>query len=416
MAARSTTWDGADPAVLVHQLELHQAELEAQNHELRAMMDELGASNQALTVARDRYRGLYDRSPIPYVTIDRERTIREANRTAEALFGTPRERLIGATLDLFIDELGRRAFRAFVGEVFAAGHARSADLIVTRDGLPADAPAVQVLIDGLTIAAGTGGEQQAVLALVDISARKALENARRKAQDEVLAVVSHDLRGPLNAIVLACDALRSGLPPDELADCVTGIERAATRCTRLIKDLLGVVRIESGALVLDRVWFDLGDLARALLSDYAGAAAAAGCALTLSIGEGRLMLLADRDRVHQIGSNLLANALVHARGTPVELSVADAGDAVVLAVTDQGPGVPLEEQPRVFDRFRQAGRGRMGAGLGLAIVKGLVTAHRGTVGIQSTPGLGARFEVTLPRGGQPPGESPPVTPRQRVTT
>ncbi len=393
----STSWkDDDDPVRLLHALDVHRAELEIQNLELRATLEELAAGNAALTVARDRFRAIYGGAPVPYVTVDPDRAIVECNQAAALLFGTPRERLLGASVDRLIDDFSRRGFRDFVDEVFATGRGRSPDLRVMREDPPADAAPVHVLIDGVVIRSGTDEPPLCVLALVDISARKALETARRKAQDEVLAIVSHDLRGPLNTVVLACDALRSSPGPSEREDYLAQIERAALRSVRLIKDLLGVVHIESGELRLERSRFDLGELAQQLCCDYRQVATNAGCRLTYAVGDGDLAVLADRDRLHQVGANLITNALVHARGAAVEVSAVAVGDGVMFAVTDQGPGIPLEDQPRVFDRFRKAGRARDGAGLGLTIVKGLVAAHGGTITLISSPGQGARFEILLP--------------------
>lgn len=252
------------------QAQAHEAEREHHDVDLRAAIAALDTAHRA----RDRYRTLYERAPVPYVTIDRGRRIVELNPMAEELFGAPREQLIGAPIDRYIEELRRRALRGFVEEVLERGHARSPDLQIERaDGL---GEPVQVMIDGVALPADTDGERQVVLALVDVTLRCAGEAARRRAQDEVLGFVSHDLRGPLNAIVLACDALRAGVAPAEAAECVGAIEKAAHRSMRLIRELLQVVHIESGALTLDRFWFDLGDLARVVCADHAAAAAAAG--------------------------------------------------------------------------------------------------------------------------------------------
>ncbi len=402
METDAPSWPGADPAPPVSTLERHQADVHARNLELRAAVAELAAGNAALTVAHDRYRTLYDRAPVAYATVDQARVVVEANDAAAALFATPRDRLIGAALDLFIDDFSRRGLRAFVAEVFAAGQGRSADLVVIHTDDPAGSPPLHVAIDGVVLRSPTDGEPQCVLALHDVSARRAVESARRRAQDEVLAIVSHDLRGPLNAIVLACDALRAELGAAEREACVAGIERAASRCVRMLKDLLGVVHIESGELALRPGWFDAGELIRSVAGDHQPAAAAAGNPLTVAIGDGDLLVYADRDRLHQAIANLIANALVHARGAPVELGARRGDDVVVLTVADRGPGIPLADQAQVFDRFRQLGRDRGGAGLGLAIARGLVAAQGGTLTLVSAAGDGARFEITLPRHGAPP--------------
>jgi PAS domain S-box-containing protein len=397
MAPNSSPWSSRDPAAVLQALELHEAELQAQNLELQATVAQLTQANVAMVVARTAFRLLYDGAPIAYVTIDRGRTIVDLNDAAIALFGAPRSRLLGGTLDLFIAETDRAELRAFIDEVFASGHARSGDLGVLHAG----GAQTDCLIDGVAARSGADEVTRCVLAFIDISARKLAESARREAQDEVLAVVSHDLRGPLNAIGLACDALSSGLDPDEARECVGAIERAAARCERLIKDLLGVAHIESGQLTLELAPLDVGELARAVCRDYASAAAAVASSLTCEVGPGSVTIEGDHARLHQVLSNLLGNALVHARGTAIEVRVESKDGGVVVAVSDRGPGIALAEQPMMFDRYRQGRRTHGGAGLGLAIVKGLVVAHHGTVRVHSEPGHGARFEVMLPRGRVP---------------
>lgn len=394
---RSATPNGTmvgDPVALLHALEVHQHELEAQNLELQRANEELRGSNDALVIARDRFRALYDLAPTPYVTIDPEGEIIDLNRAAEAILGASRAGLIGRRSDAFIDDLGRARFRAFVHTVFTGGHARCSDVALERG----DQRPVTALIDGVVLREFASDPPRVVLAIVDITARKQAETARRKAQDEVLAIVSHDLRGPLNAIGLACDALASQLTPDEHHEVVAAIERAAARCERLIKDLLGVAHIESGRLKLAVAPFDLRDLVRQVCRDYATTAAAAGAALTVVLEERAATLVADRDRLHQVLSNLIGNALVHARGAAIEISVRTGDDAIVLAVADRGPGIAPAELPLVFERYRQGARHHGGAGLGLAIVKGLAEAHGGTATVTSQLGEGARFEIRLPRG------------------
>jgi PAS domain S-box-containing protein len=372
--------------------------LEAQNDQLRTDNAALVTSNEALVGSRDRFRALYDFAPIPYVTIDAALAIVDVNRAAELMLDTSRDRLLDSRFDRFVVAGSRAGLAAFVASVFATGADRASDLVVTPDG----APPIDVQIDGVVVRDLPDCPLRCVLAIVDITIRKRAELARRQAQDEVLAIVSHDLRGPLNAIGLACDGLAAGLPADEHRECVRAIERAAHRCERLIRDLLGVAHIESGGLTLDLGPMDACALVRAACLELELEAIAAGCALTVTVPDQRLEIRADRDRLHQVLSNLLGNTFVHARGAAVEIRLIARGDDVDFTVSDTGPGIPAPELPRVFDRYRQ-GKGKHhhgGAGLGLAIVKGLVLAHHGTVAVHSEVGHGARFEVTVPVDGE----------------
>jgi len=145
--------------------------------------------------------------------------------------------------------------------------------------------------------------------------------------------------------------------------------------------------------------FDVGELAMQVCNDHRPAVAAAGASVTVAVRGAPLLMVGDRDRLHQVLSNLIGNALVHARGAPIEVTVAARGGDVVITVADDGPGIPADQLPRVFERQWQGREGRGGAGLGLGIVKRVAEAHHGTVAVTSPPGRGARFEVVLPRDG-----------------
>ena len=220
--------------------------------------------------------------------------------------------------------------------------------------------------------------------------------AATRARDEILEIVAHDLRGPLNSIGLACGGLvEEPLSADGLA-CVSAIERAAVRAERLIEDLLEVAHIEGGHLELVLAAVDARSLVAEVCGDHQRAARAVGSTIICAVPDHEVCVLADRDRIHQALSNLVGNALVHARGTAVTLSVDQREAEVAFIVADTGPGISAAALPHIFDRYWQGRDHHGGAGLGLAIVKGIVDAHRGSVAVTSPPGAGGRFEICLP--------------------
>jgi signal transduction histidine kinase len=233
---------------------------------------------------------------------------------------------------------------------------------------------------------------------------RALSNAQAasRARDEVLAVVSHDLRGPLNAIGLASDALREEVTTDDARRYLGAIERAVSRAERLIKDLLEAIKIENGNFEVAPRPLDARSLIEQAVNDHELLAREQGGRIELKLPDHPVPVLADRDRVLQVLANLIGNSLKHAKGSSIAVTLAERNGQAVFGVADQGPGIPPEELPHVFDRYWQGRkRKRNGAGLGLAIAKGIIEAHRGTIAVESKPGRGTQFEFTLVRAASP---------------
>ncbi|MBN8465773.1 PAS domain-containing sensor histidine kinase [Corallococcus exiguus] len=254
----------------------------------------------------------------------------------------------------------------------------------------------------------------------DITQRKQTQERRElellrdavRARDEFLSVASHELKTPLTPLQLKLTALlrtvennpSATLPVERIARDLEVARRQVRKLSDLIEDLLDVSRISMGQLRLDRAPMDLAVLAREVVTRYAPQSAQVDCVVTLEAAtpiEGNW----DRARVDQVITNLLTNALKYGAGKPVHIRVRMDAGLAVLSVKDEGIGIPLSDQPRVFERFVRAvsERNYGGLGLGLFITQQIIEAHGGIVQVRSILGEGSTFTVMLPPG-------PDVTP------
>lgn len=233
----------------------------------------------------------------------------------------------------------------------------------------------------------------------EVQARRSAERAAQ-AREDVLAIVSHDMRGPLSAIGVALDGLRDPeLDPGTRERIGRAAQRSVERGERLIRDLLFAHQLEVRGLQVEPRLVEVVPMLRHVAHEHELVASQDGTTLVVAVEDGLASLRGDRDRLGQAFANLIGNALRHARGTPtIELGARRDGDVVVLTVRDHGPGIAPDALPHVFDRYWQGRDRRGGAGLGLAIVRGIARAHGGDARVRNHPDGGAEFAILLPGG------------------
>lgn len=240
------------------------------------------------------------------------------------------------------------------------------------------------------------------------------------ARDEMIAVVSHDLRDPLQSIAAAAAALRLEPQTGENAETIESIALASTQMRRLVQDLLDISMIEAGCLPLDPERVDLPGLLleaqRLLLPLVRAKSVRIETRLTANLPP----VPVDRHRILQVLVNLMSNALKFGPGGGLVTVGAERDpDGIRVWVQDTGAGIAPEQVDRVFDRFWRADR-NAGAGLGLAVAKGIVDAHGGRIGVTSQPGAGSTFFFTLPlqsvaAAGAGPTRAGVLVPQARLT-
>jgi signal transduction histidine kinase len=233
--------------------------------------------------------------------------------------------------------------------------------------------------------------------------RRETEMARLKA--DFVANVSHDLKTPVSVIRMFGETLEMGRLPDEAArrEYYRVITRESERLTRLIDNVLDFSRIESGRRAYTRVPTAVEPLVRETLEAFSYPLAQEGFKVQVQVAPDLPEVPLDADAVGQALGNLIDNAIKYSGDRKVlAIEVRAAEGMLALTVADEGIGIPREEQDRIFDKFYRVGRsetqGRRGSGVGLALVRHVADAHGGRVTVDSRPGEGSRFTLSLPLG------------------
>jgi two-component system phosphate regulon sensor histidine kinase PhoR len=342
-----------------------------------------------------RTAALFDRMVEGLIVVDAGGRIRVANRAAAALFGFEAP-AVGRTI---LEATRHHEVAAVVArldkELEVLGHELRIDSM--------DAPRF-LQVNALALRDAAGAADGAILVFHDLTRLRQLEGVRQ----EFVANVSHELRTPLSLIKSATETLLEGAKDDAaaLSRFLQIIDKHANRLALLIDDLLLLSTLDSGGLRLNRQPVPFRTTVDDAIDDLLTRAHARDVTLVNAV-PGSLVALADNDRMRQVISNLLDNAIKYGRAggkATVEGRVLPNG-RIEIMVVDDGPGIPNESQERIFERFYRVDKARSreqgGTGLGLAIVKHVVQAHGGDVRLESEPGSGAAFIVTLPPATPP---------------
>ena len=385
----------ADTQRLVHELQVHQIELEMQNEELQKARDEMEAG-------LEKFSDLYDFAPVGYLTLDREGTIREANLTSASLLGNERSRLVKRRFGLCVSAADLPAFNAFLAKVFESRVRESCEVTLLKEGKPP----VELRIEA--VAAASGQECRAVLA--DITEHKRAENDRlilNNLQSTGILVggIAHDFNNLLTMILLNLELAQTLIPPEEeLIHLLEQAKQATLTSGGLIQQLLTFAN--AGAPVRQPTRLT------ALIRDSVGLAASGSrLRCDFSLAEGLWLAEVDAGQIGQVIRNLVLNAreampeggVICARVENVVLGPQEQpslppGDYIRVSIADSGGGIPKGVLSKVFDPyFSTKRRGtQKGMGLGLAICHTVIQKHGGAITVESEPGVGTTFRLLLP--------------------
>ncbi|MGE0129976.1 MAG: PAS domain S-box protein [Blastocatellales bacterium] len=400
-------------------------------------IDDLARAEEALRESKERLAGIVSSAMDAIITVDEDKRIVLFNEAAERMFGCPAVEALEQSISRFIPEHFRIADAEHVrryGETGGASRAMgiSALIALRADGteFPIEASISSIEVGGRKlytvihrdITERKKAEAEREQLAMEQTARAAAEAANRS-KDEFLALVSHELRSPLNAILGYTRMLRTGPVDRDAINNVTAIvERSAKAQLQIIEDLLDSARIVTGKLRIEPGPIDLVPALEAALDTVRAAAEAKSIMVVANFGPAPEETLGDSTRLQQVVWNLLTNAVKFTpEGGRVELRMESDADNVRITVSDTGKGIEPEFLPLVFDRFRQAdsssARRVGGLGLGLSLVKHLVELHGGTITAASEGlGRGATFTVTLPRRQPEFIAPPPAVVRGEVRT
>ena len=353
---------------------------------------------RARRLAEEKFQIAVESCPNGMMMTDAVGAILLVNAETERLFGYPREELIGQSIDILVPERFRgkhpKHRKAFVDHPYARAMGKVRELF----GLRKDGTEFPIEIglnpietrEGLVI----------LSAVVDISERKHDEQLK----NEFVATVSHELRTPLTSIAASLGLLDGGSVGPIPSSAMRLLKIAHANCDRLVRlinDILDIEKIESGKAEFHMQRVDVRLLVEQTIEGIRPSADARDVRVQIESARTSAVTYADPDRLMQVITNLLSNAVKFSPdGGDVDVSVAEVGGNVHIAVRDHGHGIPEEFRPQVFEKFAQAdatdARQKSGTGLGLSIVKQIVTRLGGEVGFAAARGGGTIFRVSLP--------------------
>lgn len=381
-----------EAAVVLHELRVHQIELEMQNEELRRAQTELEAS-------RARYFDLYDLAPVGYLTLSEQGLILEANLTAAGLLGVGRGALVRQRLTAFIVPEDQDTYFRHRRRLAETGATQVCEVRMLRRGVgPFWARMEATTVEDLD------GEAVHRAVISDVADHKRADEERLKLEARLIEAqkieavgrlaggVAHDFNNLLQAMLSQAQALQLSADSQELAEALAEIEAHIRRGASLTQQLLLFSRRE----VSQRKRLDLGEvitaaemMLRRLTPDNIRTA--------VEMPLGHLWVEGDSGQLQQVVVNLALNARdAMPSGGTLTLRGGDGDGEVFLEVSDTGHGMDEETQRQLFEPFFTTKDAEHGTGLGLAVVHGIVTQHHGRVEVSSQPGQGSRFRVVLP--------------------
>jgi PAS domain S-box-containing protein len=398
----------------LHELQVHQIELEMQNEELRQ-------AQLQLDTVRARYFDLYDLAPVGYCTVSEQGLILEANIAAATLLGMARSNLVGKRFSRYILKSHQDSFYMYRKQLLASGEQQSCELqMVKSDGAPVgvalvataennadDMPVLRIVMSDVTERRLADAERALLaqeLQQNNAGLKRAMVVAKKanRAKSDFLSSMSHELRTPLSAILGFAQLIESGSPQPTPSQkrSVDQILQAGWYLLELINEILDLALVESGKLSLLLEPLSLAEVMLECKTMIEPQADKLGIGVTFPAPEMPYFVKADRTRMKQILINLLSNAIKYNRvdGTVCVKCIEVSPERIRIDVEDTGEGLTLEKIEQLFQPFNRLGqeaRAEEGTGIGLVMAKRLIELMGGAIGVESTFGKGSTFWLEM---------------------
>jgi len=387
----------ADTLKLIHELQVHQVELELQNEEL----------TQAHFIAQqsaERYTELYDFSPTGYFTISQEGLILELNISGANLFGEVRSLVQGNRFEIFLAAQSKEIFKSFIENILRTKLKQTCEVNVSYRKNSKTIYLVGVLDESnekYFISAADISELKTIQEKLVLALEKAEESEKLKTS--FLQNLRHEIRTPMNAIIGFSNQLKEPeLSASNRKEFASLVVSSANQLLAIINDIISVSLLETKQDKVNESNFSLNELLQELQAIFKPQAQSKNLQLdlTLSGPDGNDYVATDKAKLSQVITNLLINALKFTSTGKIEFGYTITESGLLFFVKDSGIGIEPSMHDKIFERFRQANndieRKYGGTGLGLSISKGFVELLGGRIWVESTQGKGTSFYFTLP--------------------
>ena len=402
---------------LLHELQVHQIELEMQNEELKY-------ANAQSEDSLSKYYELYNLAPIGYFTVNEQGKILEVNQASTDLLKVKKLHLLNNYFQNYIAEDCLSLFKTFRMKILKSKAKQNCEIRLLRKGKDQ----FYAQITGIAVKNNTDSKNQMWFSVFDITDRIRIEEAKeevRKLRDdenyellsqmrifdnlktEYFSNLSHELRTPLNVILSSLKLLElknSSLQaesPLKLDKHISTIKQNCYRLLRLINNIIDITKIESGFFEINLKNCNIVSLLEDITLSVAEYIESKGIVLLFDTDVEEKLMACDPDKVERIILNLLSNAIKFTKpGGNISVHVFAREETVEIIVSDTGIGIPKDMQELIFQRFLQVDtsftKEQEGSGIGLSLVKSLVDMHGGNVSVESECGKGSKFIIQLP--------------------